>query len=256
MSRLLHVVGHAMAAVLACVLVQGTNLALAAEHSTPSTTTPTTTLAPGRALTGSEQDACRVLPTIASGKLAGSKPLATQQDPAFREAVTNYVSCLTVAKKDRRYCQLLSKAEQNGCLVWSKAVDKLKGPTGGKLEGAALAPLLDYECRRLTDKKAVCDQLQNAIVTKNVAKCQGLPEPFGTNCQAIVTGDAAHCGDDANCKKLVEDLKTTKGTGASPSKDAPSQSLLATLVAAANGNERACEPLLEALQNACGRAPN
>jgi hypothetical protein len=249
----------AVAAVLACMLARRPADILAADNPTPSTTTPTTTSpmtptttsVPGQGSKGADQESCRLLPRITSKDLSAVKPLPPHKEPALQEAATNYLSCLTVAKNDRRYCKVLSEAEQDGCIVWSEAAEKLKAPTGDKPEAAAVAPLLDYECRRLSDKKVVCDELQDAIVTKNIAKCQGLPEPFGTFCKAIVSGDPSHCGDDPDCKKLVQDLKTGKKTGVSGSKGEPTSSPLAALLAAANGNERACAPLLETLQNRC-----
>lgn len=262
-----------VAAGLACVLV-GTPLGtlFAAETpapsattrstdtSAPSATTPTATLPQGSAPAGStpeeskpenpKPDACSLLPRIDSGDLSGLEPLTAQKDPAFGAAMTDYLSCLAIAKGDRGYCELLPKAERAACALRSQTVEKLKTPTNDKKVAGTIAPLLDQECRRQTTK-AECDQLQKAIATSDAGKCKGL-RYLADACRALVAGDPKPCGEDARCRELIENLATLQETGVSGLKGSSSPSLLDSLLAAAQDGESACAPLREALRPTCG----
>jgi hypothetical protein len=241
---------HLAVRAIAVAVVLAADMTWAAESPTPSMATTTTTLADGHAAKGSEQDACRLLPRIASGDLSGLEPLPAQKDPAFGGALTDYLSCLAIAKSSRSYCDLLPKAEKSACILRSQTVENLKTPTKEKSVATTMAPLLDQECRRQTTK-AECDQLQEALVTRDVAKCNGLPH-LANPCEAIVTGDPKHCGEDMRCKELIANFTTLQQAGMSGLTSRGTPDLLDSLLAAAHDGERACAPLRQALQPACG----
>lgn len=198
----------------------------------------------------------KAVTALGSGDLSAMKSLPPETRAALEREYTEHYglaevfSCLAVADDDSRYCDLLPNPEKDGCLSQRQFIHGLKALP----KGASALPLVDarlYQQCTSVLSKADCGKMQEAMTTRDAAKCKGLPDDLSILCDAVVTGNASRCpkeGDDCSrTVALVAKLNKDGLEGLRVDSD------LEVFVAAARDGKPACAPLLALLKRSCSQ---
>lgn len=223
----------------------------AANRTPPGSPTPD---AAATATAGAHQAACERY----VAHLSGTKPdAALAKDPAVLALVqktSDLVTCTAVLTNSDDQCTRLGAAdssEAKDCTFVRYMLDEAKTyPDGrsymfenyGQCRGSAMA--------------AKCDQLREALRTKDAAKCAGTGE-LETICRAFITLDPAQCGTPkpdgkdlaSDCKRDIERKAwLANGVKAAASSAPPRERAFAK---AALGEANACAPFVEQAMDVC-----
>jgi len=193
---------------------------------------------------------CKAVESIGTGDAAVLMALPPEPRAALADVgLDDFASCLAVAEDNSHYCESLPALGKDHCLAEWKMVHEFKALP----KGASVLPLVAsrfYEQCSSQFPKTVCDQMQEAMTTGTAAKCNGLPQPLGPMCEALVTGDASHCPSDGeDCRRNVTIVAKASSEGLEGFRG---DSDPAILLAARTGRP-ACAPLFAKLQNSCGQ---
>lgn len=206
---------------------------------------------------GAAEDPCeKAVTALGSGDLSAFKSLPPETRAAFERAYREHYglaevfSCLAVADDNSRYCDLLPNPEKDGCFSQRQFIHGLKALPKGASALPLVAARVYQQCTSVLSK-ADCGKMQEAMTTRDAAKCKGLPDDLSILCDAVVTGNASRCpkeGDDCSrTVALVAKLNKDGLEGLRVDSD------LEVFVAAARDGKPACAPLLALLKSSCSQ---
>ncbi len=103
------------------------------------------------------------------------------------KAASRTITCLAVAEKNEKFCDLLPKEQREGCAHQYKMLGSLKGVSKDELKARVI-----FEACSQGGNVPHCETIRDAILSHDAGKCNSLPEakPF---CAALATSDASKC---------------------------------------------------------------
>jgi hypothetical protein len=148
-------------------------------------------------------DACgKALDKLATGDATALNSLDEQRRQALmmHNAAADTVTCLAVAEKNEKFCDLLPKQQKENCTHQFKMLGSLKDASKDEFKAQAIFEA----CSQGKDVPA-CAIMRDAIASRDAGKCKELPkiapaespradvEKYMALCAALATSDASKC---------------------------------------------------------------
>ncbi len=230
------------------------------------------------------EDCGKALDKLAAGDVTALDSLDEQRRQALmsQRAAADTVTCLAIAEKNKKFCDLLPKEQTENCVRQFTMVGNLKGASKEEFKAQALFEACSRGANGQEGNIPACEMIRDAIASRDAGKCNELPklapanappaeiEKYKALCAALATSDAAKCKaitDDAeqatcaayatndakrcpkdseDCRRMVEVFSSVAEKGLAGLGDGDP-----TLVAAAEGR-KACAAGTAELKKECG----
>jgi len=160
--------------------------AVPGDKGAPAAVVPATDAKPA----ANKDDCGKALDKLAAGDAKALDSLDEQSRQALmtHQAAANTVTCLAVAEKNAKFCDLLPKQQKEGCAQQFKMLGSLKGASKDEFKARVI-----FEACSRGGNVPPCEIIRDAIVSHDAGKCNGLPKANVPFCAALATSDAAKC---------------------------------------------------------------
>jgi hypothetical protein len=164
--------------------------AVPADKGAPAAVAPAADAKPAASKETVIADCGKALDKLAAGDAKALDSLDEQSRQALmtHQAAANTVTCLAVAEKNEKFCDLLPKEQKAGCAQQFKMVGSLKGASKDEFKARVI-----FEACSRGGNVPPCEMIRDAIVSHDAGKCNGLPKVNVPFCAALATSDAAKC---------------------------------------------------------------
>jgi hypothetical protein len=173
-----------------------------ADKGTPAAVPAAADTKPTAQKDASSEDCGKALDKFAAGDATALDSLNEQrrQELMTHSAAEGAVTCLAVAEKNEKLCDLLPKPQKDGCAHQFKMFDSLRGASKEAFKAQAI-----FEACSRGGNIPACTIMRDAITSHDAGKCNGLPkiasadspkaeiEKYVALCSALATSDASKC---------------------------------------------------------------
>ncbi len=190
-----------------------------ADKAAPAADSPATDAKATATNKDAATDCGKALDKLAAGDAKALDPLDEQRRQALmtNKAAANAVTCLAVAEKNEKFCDLLPKEQKEGCAHQFKMLGSLKGVPKDEFKARAIFEACSQGGNGQEGNIPACKTIRDAIASHDPGKCNGLSKVAPANaspadiqkglalCAALATSDASKCkaipdeAEQANC---------------------------------------------------------
>lgn len=155
----------------------------------------------------SSEDCGKALDKLAAGDATALDSLDEQRRQALmsQRAAVGAVTCLAIAEKNKKFCDLLPKEQTENCARQFTMVGNLKGASKEEFKAQAIFEACSRGGNGQEGNIPACKIMRDAIASRDAGKCNGLPklapanappaeiEKYMALCAALATSDPAKC---------------------------------------------------------------
>jgi len=190
-----------------------------ADKGTPAAVPPAADAKPAANEEAAIENCGKALDKLAAGdaKALDSLDEPRRQGLMMQKAAADTVTCLAVAEKNEKFCDLLPKEQKENCAHQFKMLGTLKGASKEEFKAQAIFEACSQGGNGEKGNVPACKIIRDAIASHDAGKCNGLPKVAPAKappadiekgvalCAALATSDASKCkaipdeAEQANC---------------------------------------------------------